>query len=60
MQRSAMGMLFALLATALTAVAIYALTGGDSARRLVVGVAAAAVAVWLATVSAGAFRRGGR
>jgi hypothetical protein len=51
-----MGALFALLAAALTAVAIYAFSGGDTARHLVVGVAAAAVAGWLATVSASAFR----
>ena len=44
-----MGMLFAVLAAALAAVAIYAFAGGDSARHLVVGVAAAAVAAWLAT-----------
>jgi hypothetical protein len=56
MQRRAMGALFALLAAALTAVAIYAFSGGDTARHLVVGVAAAAVAGWLATVSASAFR----
>jgi uncharacterized integral membrane protein len=52
-----MGLLFAVLAAALTAVAIFAFIGGDSARHLVVGVAAAAVAAWLATVSASAFRR---
>ena len=57
MQRRAMGVLFALLAAALTAVAIYAFSGGDSARHLVVGIAAAAVAAWLATVSLSAFRR---
>jgi hypothetical protein len=57
MQRRAMGILFAVLATALAAVAIFAFSGGDSARHLVVGVAAAAVAGWLASVSASAFRR---
>jgi hypothetical protein len=50
-------MLFAALAAALVAVAAYAFTGGESARRLLVGVAAAAVAAWLATLSASAFRR---
>jgi hypothetical protein len=50
-------MLFAVLAGALTAVAIYAFSGGSSARHLVVGVAAGAVAAWLATLSASAFRR---
>jgi hypothetical protein len=56
-QRHALGLLFAVLAAALTAVAVYAFAGGASARRLVVGLAAAAVAVWLATLSASAFRR---
>jgi hypothetical protein len=56
-QRHALGLLFAVLAAALAAVAIYAFAGGDDARHLVVGVAAAAVAGWLATVSASAFRR---
>jgi hypothetical protein len=56
-QRRALGTLFAVLAGALTAVAIYAFAGEDSARRLVVGFAAAAVAAWLATLSATAFRR---
>ena len=60
MQRHALGMLFAVLAAALAAVAAYALAGGDDARRLLVGLAAAAVAVWLATLSASAFRRGRR
>lgn len=57
MQRHALGMLFAVLAAALTAVAAYAFAGGDSARRLLVGAAALAVAAWLATLSASAFRR---
>jgi hypothetical protein len=30
--------------------------GADNARRILIGVAAAAVAVWLATLSASAFR----
>jgi len=59
-QRHALGVLFAVLAAALSAVAIYAFAGGASARRLLVGLAAAAVAAWLATLSAGAFRRGRR
>jgi hypothetical protein len=49
-------MLFAGLAAALAAVAAYAFVGGDNLRRVVVGVAALAVAAWLATLSAGAFR----
>ncbi len=57
MQRRALSILFALLAAALTAVAVAALVGGDTASRLVVGIAALAVAAWLATLSAAAFRR---
>jgi hypothetical protein len=60
MQAYALTVLFAVLASALAAVAVYAFSGGDSARRLVIGVAAAAVAAWLATLSASAFRRRSR
>jgi hypothetical protein len=60
MQAYALTVLFAVLASALAAVAVYAFSGGDSARRLVIGVAAAAVAGWLATLSASAFRRRSR
>jgi hypothetical protein len=56
-QRRALGVLFAVLAVALAGVAGYAFSGGEDARRIVVGLAAAAVAVWLATLSASAFRR---
>jgi hypothetical protein len=56
-QRSALGVLFAVLAAALAGVAGYAFAGGEDARRIVVGLAAAAVAAWLATLSASAFRR---
>jgi hypothetical protein len=56
-QRRALSFLFAALATALAAVSAYAFAGGDSGRRLVVGVAAAAVAAWFATLSASAIRR---
>jgi hypothetical protein len=59
-QRRALSFLFAALATALAAVSGYAFAGGESARRLVVGIAAAAVSAWLATLSASAFRRGRR
>jgi hypothetical protein len=59
-QRHALGLLFAGLAAALAAVAGYALAGADDARRLVVGLAAVAVAAWLATLSASAFRSRGR
>jgi hypothetical protein len=57
MQRHALGILFAALATAIAAVSAYAFTGGTSASRLLIGLAAAAVAAWLASVSASAFRR---
>jgi hypothetical protein len=56
-QRHALGILFAVLAAALAAVAAYAFVGADNARRLVIGFAAVAVAGWLATLSASAFRR---
>jgi len=56
-QRNALGLLFAGLAAALAAVAAYAFAGGEDARRIVVGAAALAVAGWLATLSASAFRR---
>jgi hypothetical protein len=56
-QRRALSILFALLAAALAGVAADALAGGADARRLLVGLAAAAVAAWLATLSAAAHRR---
>ena len=56
MQRNALGILFAVLAAALTAIAAFAFAGGDSGRHLIVGVAALAIAAWLGTLSAGAFR----
>jgi hypothetical protein len=56
-QRHALGFLFAALAAAIAAVAGYALAGGDNPRRLVIGVAALAVAAWLATLSLSVFRR---
>jgi hypothetical protein len=52
-----MTLLFGALATALAAVAAYALSGGTGAPHLVVGIAAAAVAGWLATLAHAAFRR---
>jgi hypothetical protein len=58
-QRHALTFLFAVLATALAAVSAYAFSGGASARRLLVGFAAAAIAAWLATLSVSAFRRRG-
>jgi hypothetical protein len=59
-QRQALGILFAVLAAALAAVAAYAFAGANHAGRLVIGLAAAAVAAWLATLSASAFRHGRR
>jgi hypothetical protein len=56
-QPYALSILFASLAAALAAVAAYAFEGGDSARHLLVGAAAAAVAAWLGTLSVSAFRR---
>jgi hypothetical protein len=56
-QPYALTALFAILATALAAVALYAFVGGDTAGRLLIGVAAAAIAGWLATLSVSAFRR---
>jgi multisubunit Na+/H+ antiporter MnhC subunit len=53
-------MLFAVLAAALSAVAAYAFVGADNVRRIVIGLAAVAVALWLASLSASAFRRHGR
>jgi hypothetical protein len=55
-QRYALGTLFACLAAALAGVAGYAFAGGDNPRRLVVGAAALAVAAWLVTLAASAFR----
>jgi hypothetical protein len=56
-QRHALGLLFAGLAAALAAVSAYAFVGTAGVRRLVVGAAALAVAVWLGSLSASAFRR---
>jgi hypothetical protein len=56
-QPYALTALFASLATALAAVSAYALVGGTSAGRLLIGIAAAAIAAWLASLSATAFRR---
>jgi hypothetical protein len=56
-QRHALGFLFGGLAAALAAVAAYAFAGSDNPRRIVIGLAALAVAAWLATLSMSAFRR---
>ena len=57
MQRHALGILFAVLATALAAIAAYAFAGSDNPRRIVIGLAALAVAAWLTTLSVSAIRR---
>jgi hypothetical protein len=53
----AMTALFAALAAALAVVAVFALAGGTSPRHLLIGIAAAAVAAWLASLSRAAFQR---
>ena len=56
-QRHALGTLFALLALALTGVAFEAARGaGGAAGRWIVAVAAAAIAIWLATLAVRALR----
>jgi hypothetical protein len=57
-QRRALGLLFAVLAVVLAAVGGYSLAGaGSGARRWLVAVAAFALALWLGSLSASAFRR---
>jgi hypothetical protein len=53
----AMSALFAVLATALAAVSVYAFASGTSAPHFLVGGAAAALALWLASLARAAFRR---
>ncbi len=53
----AMTALFAVLASALGAVSVYAFASGTSTPLLLVGAAAAAVAFWLASLARAAFRR---
>ena len=60
MQPYALAGLFAVLAAALAAVAGYAFAGADNGGRVVIGIAAASVAGWLASLSAAAFRRARR
>jgi hypothetical protein len=56
-QRRALGALFALLAIAFAGVAYAALSSdAGQARRIVIAAAAAALAVWLATMAARALR----
>jgi hypothetical protein len=57
-QRRALGLLFAGLAAVLAAVAAAAFAGaGGGARGWIVGVAALAIAGWLASLALAAFRR---
>jgi hypothetical protein len=53
----AMTALFAVLTVALAAVSAYAFASGTGAPHLLVGAAAAAVAIWLASLARAAFRR---
>ena len=53
----AMTALFAVLASALAAVAAYAFASGTGAPHLLVSFAAAAIALWLASLARAAFRR---
>jgi hypothetical protein len=56
-QKPALGALFALLALAFAGVALEAVRGADGdAGRWVIGLAAAALAVWLGTMAVRAFR----
>jgi hypothetical protein len=55
-QRRALAVLFFVLAAALASVGIFALAGTGSAERIVVGVAALAIAVWLGSLSLSALR----
>jgi hypothetical protein len=49
--------LFATLASALAAISGYAVASGTGAPHLLVGFAAAAIALWLASLARAAFRR---
>jgi hypothetical protein len=53
----AMTALFGALTAALAAVSVYAFASGTGAPHLLVGVAAGAVALWLASLARAAFRR---
>ena len=55
-QRTALGALFLVLAAALGAVAVASIAARAGARSLVVGVAAAVIAAWLAGLALRAFR----
>jgi hypothetical protein len=53
----AMTALFGVLAASLAAVSAYAFASGTGAAHILIGAAAAAVAIWLASLSRAAFRR---
>ena len=55
--RMAMTALFAALTAALAAVSVYAFVSGTGTRHLLIGFAAAALALWLASLARAAFRR---
>ena len=55
MQRRGLGILFAVLATALVALAVAA--AGHGARGWIVAAAAAALALWLASLALSALRK---
>jgi hypothetical protein len=57
-QRRALGVLFVGIAAALVFVAIAAFTGsGGGIGRVIVGIASLALAAWMASLAASAFRR---
>lgn len=55
-QRRALGLLFSVLATAFAALAIGSVWGSTEPRRLVVALAAAAIALWLGSLALSALR----
>ena len=57
-QRRALALLFSVLALALAAIGADALAGGRNAARVIVGVAALALAAWMGTLAWSAARRG--
>jgi hypothetical protein len=56
-QRRALGALFAFLALGFAGIAAAAIASGSGARAWVVGLAAAAIGVWLASLAVRALRR---
>ena len=55
-QRRALGVLFSVLAAAFAAIAIASAWGSTEPRRLVVALAAAAIALWLGSLALSALR----